>query len=105
MCVAKKRKIVKENVNISHLSPEAFLNQGTPPKARKKRRIIRLIAVSMEGGANYEEKPERLILRFYDGEKVGIIPNEKFPLVIIATIANFDVSIILIHEENSRSIM
>lgn len=59
----------------------------------------------MEGGADYEEKPERLILRFYDGEKIGIIPNEKFPLLIIATIDNFDVSIILIHEGNSRSIV
>lgn len=42
---------------------------------------------------------------FWDLEKVEGIPNENFPLVIIATIGKFDVSQILINGRNTYDIM
>lgn len=50
--------------------------------------------VSKEEGASSGEKPGRSPLEFWDWEKVGKIPNENFPLVITATMAKYDVSII-----------
>lgn len=56
-------------------------------------------------GACIDGNPERPILKFQDNEKVSRIPNEYFPLVIIATIANFYMSRILINKESSWDIM
>lgn len=61
--------------------------------------------VSKEKGASSEEKPERPPLEFWDSEKVGEIPNENFPMVITATIAKFDASIIHIDRESTCEII
>lgn len=52
-----------------------------------------------------EEKPKKLILRFKDSEKVDGIPNESFYLLITTTIANFDMSRILIDGGSLCNIM
>lgn len=63
------------------------------------------MAVSNKMEENYEGKPQRPILRFLGNEKVGRIPNEKFPLVIIETISNFNMTRILNEGGNSCDIM
>lgn len=70
-----------------------------------KRIIVELMAHSKEDGEVFEPNTKRPIPRFRDSEKVSGIPNEGFPLIITATIANFDMSRILINGQSSCNIM
>lgn len=56
-------------------------------------------------GSTLTANPEMTILEFWESEKIRGIPNENFPLVITTTIANFDVSKILVNGGSSCGIM
>lgn len=48
---------------------------------------------------------DRLMLVFWDSEKIGGIPNDIFPLVITSIVGHFDMSLILIDGGSSSDIM
>lgn len=75
---------------------------NNPSKGTIKRRIDELTEVSEEERIAPKGIPERLILGFRESKNVGGISNENFPMVIATTIANFDVSIILIDGRSSN---
>lgn len=54
----------------------------------------------MEGRVVIKREALGINLGFKDGKNVKVIPNEIFPLVIMTTMANFDVLRILIDEGN-----
>lgn len=55
-----------------------------------KRKIMEMIFVHKKVGSTSMKTPYRPMFGFYDSMKVGGIPNEIFPLVISATIRQFD---------------
>lgn len=79
--------------------------EKNPYKGKMMRKISRLIVLSKEEGNDLTRELETSILGFQKSEKVGGTSNEIFPLVIKDTIANFDVSRILINEKIFCNIM
>lgn len=67
-----------------------------PSKGTMKRKIIELMVENKKEGETSTRGPKIHILKFCNSEKVEGILNEIFPLVIIGTILNFDVSGVLI---------
>lgn len=74
-------------------------------KGTMKRKIVEQMYVNKKGRSTSTKGPKRPMLEFLDSEKAGGIPNYFFPLVITATISDFDVSQILIDGGNSCDII
>lgn len=70
-----------------------------------KRNIIDLMVMNKIEDKTTTEELERLILGFHDSGKIRGIPNEIFPLVILNSISNFEISRVLIDDINSYYIM
>lgn len=70
-----------------------------------KGKIIEMMAVYKKNTGTLVKIPDWPMLGFQDFEKVGGIPEEIFPLVIIATVRQFNVSQFLIDGGNFYDIM
>lgn len=96
---------MKRETLVRHIDNWRLLGIRKSSKGTVKRIIIELMVVSREGDSTFEVKSKRLSLGFFYREKVGKIPNKIFPLAITTTMANFDVSRILIDGGRSCDIM
>lgn len=76
-----------------------------PFKGTMKRKIAEMMVVYHKEGNTSTKIPDRPMLGFWDLENFGGIPNESFPIVIIATIGKFDISQILTDGGSSYDIM
>jgi hypothetical protein len=54
-----------------------------------------MLSLEKSKGPSTGRKSNMSVLGFYDEERVSGAPNEIFPLFIVATMANHDVSLIL----------
>jgi hypothetical protein len=82
-----------------------FPASSKPSKRTMKRRIDEMFAVTTGSIPPPKTTSKRPMLGFTDDEMLNNKPNEMFPLIIMATLDNFDVSRILVDEGSSCDIM